>query len=44
MLEIDSCTGRVAQVAQYLPSKYEALNSNPSTFKKRRRKEIVILN
>jgi hypothetical protein len=36
--------GGVAQVIQHLPSKYEALNSNPSTMKKKkkRKKEMQI--
>jgi hypothetical protein len=31
--------GRVSQVVQYLPSRCEALSSNPSTGKKKKRKE-----
>jgi hypothetical protein len=31
--------GRLAQVIGYLPSKYEALNSNPNTTKKKKKKE-----
>jgi hypothetical protein len=30
--------GRVAQVGEHLPSKYEALSSNPSTKKKKKKK------
>jgi hypothetical protein len=30
--------GGVAQVVQHLPSKYEALNLNPSTAKKKKKK------
>jgi hypothetical protein len=32
--------GTVAQVVEQLPSKHEALNSNPSTTKKKRRKAL----
>jgi hypothetical protein len=31
--------GRVIQVVEHMPSKYEALSSNPSKFKKKKKEE-----
>jgi hypothetical protein len=37
---IHNRAGRVTQVIEYLPSKCEALSSNPNTDQKKRRKEV----
>jgi hypothetical protein len=37
--KLTKLTGRVTQVVEHLPSKCEALNSNPSTTKKQKQKQ-----
>jgi hypothetical protein len=37
-----SGAGRVTQVVVYLPSKPEALSSNPSTIKKKKKKVLLV--
>jgi hypothetical protein len=42
-VELKSRLREMAQELEHLPSKFEALNSNPSTTKKEKKKKLKIL-